>query len=222
MSFLSISLQFFFLTLVELTAWQACLAYGVVTFVASVLAGIVLEATGFAKEFRNVRVSGGVYEKKRRPTFKGKLRRAFASAWGNFSGVLLFLIVGMAIGVAVYGYVPSDFVARAAGQGNLIAIPVAAMIGIPLYVRAKMVIPIGVGAHTERDEPGRGDRARLFAQFFGGSRSSYCNMLIEEVPKDATEKQNEKRPSFCCRDANAVPNDAIRICSDSAKTKKES
>ncbi len=127
-----------------LLGWKACLAYGVVTFVASVLAGIVLEATGFAKEVRNVRVSGGAHEKEKLPTFRGKLRRAFAGAWGDFRGVLLFLIIGVAIGAAVYGYVPSDFVVRVAGPGNPIAIPVAALIGVPLYVRAETVIPIGV------------------------------------------------------------------------------
>lgn len=127
-----------------LLGWKACLAYGVVTFVASVLAGIVLEANGFAKEVRNVRVSGGAHEKERLPSFKGKLRRAFAGAWDDFRGVLLYLIIGVAIGAAVYGYVPSDFVVRVAGPDNPIAIPVAAVIGVPLYVRAETVIPIGL------------------------------------------------------------------------------
>ncbi len=127
-----------------LLGWKACLAYGVVTFVASVLAGIVLEAAGFAKEVRNVRISGGAHKKEKLPTFRRKLRRAFSGAWGDFRGVLLFLIIGVAIGAVIYGYVPGDFVVRVAGPDNPIAIPVAALVGVPLYVRAETVIPIGL------------------------------------------------------------------------------
>ncbi|NLF19462.1 MAG: permease, partial [Lentisphaerae bacterium] len=58
--------------------------------------------------------------------------------------VLVFLIIGVAIGAVIYGYVPNDFVVRLAGPNNPLAIPVAALIGIPLYVRAETVIPIGL------------------------------------------------------------------------------
>ena len=51
---------------------------------------------------------------------------------------------GVAIGAAVYGYVPASFVASVAGPGNPLAIPVAALVGIPLYVRAETMIPIAV------------------------------------------------------------------------------
>jgi len=44
----------------------------------------------------------------------------------------------------VYGYVPSDAVVRIAGPENPLAIPIAAVIGVPLYVRAETVIPIAV------------------------------------------------------------------------------
>lgn len=126
-----------------LLGWKACLAYALVTFAASVIAGIALEATGFVKDVRNVRVVGA-HEKERLPTFKSKLRRAFGGAWADFRGVLAFLVIGVAIGAGIYGYVPNDFVVRIAGPDNPIAIPVAAVIGIPLYVRAETVIPIGV------------------------------------------------------------------------------
>ncbi len=72
------------------------------------------------------------------------MKRAFSDAWVDFSGVLLYLVAGVAIGAFIYGYVPNDFVARIAGPSNPLAIPVAAIIGIPLYVRAETVIPIGL------------------------------------------------------------------------------
>ena len=64
-------------------------------------------------------------EREKLPTFRRKLRRAFAGAWGDFRGVLVYLVIGVAIGAAVYGYVPGDFVVRMAGPQNPLAIPVA-------------------------------------------------------------------------------------------------
>lgn len=39
---------------------------------------------------------------------------------------------------------PSDWVLKIAGPENPFAIPVAAIIGVPLYIRAETAIPIGV------------------------------------------------------------------------------
>jgi uncharacterized membrane protein YraQ (UPF0718 family) len=50
----------------------------------------------------------------------------------------------VAVGAGIYGYIPQDFVAEIAGPENLFAIPVAAIIGIPLYIRAETAIPIGL------------------------------------------------------------------------------
>ncbi|MDD3344873.1 MAG: permease [Candidatus Omnitrophica bacterium] len=127
-----------------LLGWKVCVIYGVVTFIVAVVSGSLLEALGLAKYAKNVRISGGHQEREKLLTFSKKLKRAFTGAWTDFSGVLLYLVAGVAIGAFIYGYVPNDFVARIAGPNNPLAIPVAAIIGIPLYVRAETVIPIGL------------------------------------------------------------------------------
>lgn len=127
-----------------LLGWKACLVYFAVTFLAAMTSGAVLESLGFAKDIKNVRITGGAQGKEKLTTFGKKLKRAFLIAWSDFIGVLLYLVIGVAIGAAIYGYMPADFVARIAGPQNPLAIPVAAIIGIPLYVRAETVIPIAV------------------------------------------------------------------------------
>lgn len=132
-----------------LMGWKACLMYGAVTFVAAMLCGALLQAVGMDRDVRNVRVVGEEQEAERCPAFAGKLRRAFAGAWRDYRGVLAYLLIGVAIGAAIYGYLPQDFIVRVAGPQNPAAIPVAAIIGIPLYVRAETVIPIAA-ALTEK------------------------------------------------------------------------
>ncbi len=127
-----------------LLGWQACVVYGVVTFVLAVACGALLDLAGLAQDVKKVRVSGESGDRAALPTFGAKLRVAFGGAWSDFRGVLAYLIIGVAIGAAIYGYLPGDFVARIAGPNNPFAIPVAAVIGVPLYVRAETVLPIAL------------------------------------------------------------------------------
>jgi len=130
--------------LLVLTSPRAALTYGVVTFLMSVVAGVVVERLGLSVDVKNVRVTGEQVERPRLPRFRDRLRRAFTDAWSDFRGILAFLLVGVAIGAVIYGYVPDDLVVRLAGPQNPLAIPVAAIIGVPLYIRAETVIPIGL------------------------------------------------------------------------------
>jgi len=56
--------------------------------------------------------------------------------------VLPYLIGGIALGSMIYGFMPTEFVASVASDSNPFAVPIAAVIGIPLYIRAEAVIPL--------------------------------------------------------------------------------
>ncbi len=68
--------------------------------------------------------------------------RIFKEAVVQFKTFLPFIIVGVAIGSLIHGFLPTDIVTEVAGSDNLLAIPVSAVIGIPLYIRASTMLPI--------------------------------------------------------------------------------
>lgn len=128
---------------------KACLLYFGVTFVGSMLFGVILEKIGGAHYVKRVRVKPSCcdasHDSGHSPiTFSGKLKASFITAWGDFRAVLIYMLVGVAIGAGIYGYIPQDFVTNVAGPDNPFAIPIAASIGIPLYIRAETAIPIGL------------------------------------------------------------------------------
>jgi hypothetical protein len=133
----------------------------------------LLESIGLARDVKSVRVPGGDHTATRLPTFAKKLQHAFIGAWGDFRGVLVYLVLGVAVGAVIYGYLPADFVVGLAGPQNPAAIPVAAVIGIPLYVRAETVIPVAV-ALTEK---GMGLGA-VIALIIGGAGMSIPEMSM--------------------------------------------
>ncbi len=60
----------------------------------------------------------------------------------DFKSVLPYLLLGILFGSVIYGFIPTELISRYAGNDNLLSIPVAAVIGIPLYIRAEAVIPL--------------------------------------------------------------------------------
>lgn len=75
--------------------------------------------------------------------FKVRMKHAAAEAVSTFKGVFWYLMIGAGIGAFIYGFFPQDLVVRVAGPGNPWSIPIAAAIGVPMYIRAETVIPIG-------------------------------------------------------------------------------
>ena len=63
-------------------------------------------------------------------------------ALGQFRSLLPFIFTGVAIGSVIHGFMPADLVVRVAGPDNALAIPVAAVVGVPLYLRVSTMIPI--------------------------------------------------------------------------------
>lgn len=69
---------------------------------------------------------------------------AFSGAWNSLRPIMVYLLISVVWGVGIYGNMTQDFVMKVAGPDNPFAVPAAAVLGIPLYIRAETAIPIGV------------------------------------------------------------------------------
>jgi uncharacterized membrane protein YraQ (UPF0718 family) len=129
-----------------LMGFKAAAVYFLITFIGAIAFGVILEKTGGAKYVKRVRIKGAAHQENEQvpQAFKSKLKQSFFKAWGDFRGILVYLIIGVGIGAVIYGYLPEDLVLKLAGPDNPFAVPVAAAIGVPLYIRAETAIPIGV------------------------------------------------------------------------------
>ncbi len=73
---------------------------------------------------------------------ENKWLRIWHATWADFKSVLPYLFIGVTLGSIIYGFMPTEFITKVAHADNPWAIPVAAIIGIPLYIRAEAVIPL--------------------------------------------------------------------------------
>ena len=71
-----------------------------------------------------------------------RIDAGFASVREIVGRVWPYILGGIAIGAAIHGYVPQDFMASIMGREAWWAVPLAVLVGIPMYANAAGVIPI--------------------------------------------------------------------------------
>lgn len=77
----------------------------------------------------------------------------FADAWGYTRHLVRkiwpYVFFGIGLGAWIHGYVPADFLVQYASADHWYAVPLATLLGVPLYANAAGVIPL-VGALVEK------------------------------------------------------------------------
>tara|TARA_R110002096_G_scaffold416576_3_gene619816 strand:- start:265950 stop:266888 length:939 start_codon:yes stop_codon:yes gene_type:complete len=129
------------------TLWYAVLALSI-----SIAAGILLQMFGFERYVKQDMLvvkakscgaaplkSVGAAVAQREPSI---WQNAWSDTWALFRQMMPYMTVAMAIGAIVHGFVPADFFADVAGPDNPAAVPTAALIGIPLYIRVTALLPL--------------------------------------------------------------------------------
>lgn len=79
------------------------------------------------------------------PSQRNKFRSAWQQATADYRQAFLYILIGVVIGSVIYGFVPDALISEYAGGDSPWAVPFAAVVGAPLYVRAEAVIPISLG-----------------------------------------------------------------------------
>ena len=75
-------------------------------------------------------------------TLGERIEAGFASVREIVGKVWLYIFAGIAIGALIHGYVPADFMASFMGKDVWWSVPLAVLLGVPMYTNAAGVIPI--------------------------------------------------------------------------------
>ncbi|MFA6300962.1 MAG: permease [Candidatus Paceibacterota bacterium] len=137
--------------LLGMFGWKIALMYIVSGLIIAILSGIIIgkmKVEGLVEPFVYQNTLNGNIDL---PTMTGKERIAYAKEYtlDILKKVWIYILIGIGIGAWIHGYVPADFLAQYAGSDKWYAVPLAVLIGIPLYSNAAGVIPL-VSALTEK------------------------------------------------------------------------
>ena len=128
-----------------LFGWKMAIIYMSAGLSVAIIAGFIigkLKLEKWVEEYVYKIQSLGAVVSEAKQTFKDRLVYARSNTAEILQKVWLYVIIAIGIGGFIHGYAPDDFLARYAGNGNPLAVPLAVAIGVPLYSNAAGVIPI--------------------------------------------------------------------------------
>jgi uncharacterized membrane protein YraQ (UPF0718 family) len=76
------------------------------------------------------------------PSFRDRMQSGYEAVKDIVGKVWPYLLVGIGVGAGIHGYVPENFMAGLMGKAAWWSVPVAVLIGVPLYSNAAGIIPI--------------------------------------------------------------------------------
>ncbi len=128
-----------------LFGWQTALIYVITGLTIAIIAGWVIGKLKLEKW-----VEPWVYETQLansdmdegRINFDIRIKMGFEAVKEIVGKVWLYVMLGIAIGAGVHGFVPEDFMASLMGKSTWYSVPLSILIGIPLYSNAAGIVPI--------------------------------------------------------------------------------
>jgi uncharacterized membrane protein YraQ (UPF0718 family) len=75
-------------------------------------------------------------------SFIGRLPGIIREGWDIVRKVLVYVLIGIAIGAAMHGYVPENFFAEYLSADKWYAIPLAVILAVPMYANAAGIVPV--------------------------------------------------------------------------------
>ncbi len=126
-----------------LFGWKIALVYTGTGVVLAILSGIVIGKLKMEKYVQDYvwEIKAGTGEIVE-TNFREKLIYARDYTTELLKRIWPYVIIGIALGGIVHGYIPTDFVVKYAGRDNPFAVLVAVLIGVPLYSNAAGMIPV--------------------------------------------------------------------------------
>lgn len=131
--------------LLGLFGWQVAALYMVTGLVIAIVAGLVIGALGlerYVEDFVWQVKLGDTGLEPERLSWTERFSRAMDSTRAIVSKVWPYVVVGIAIGTAIHGFVPENALAGIMGKEAWWSVPAAVALGIPMYSNAAGFIPV--------------------------------------------------------------------------------
>lgn len=127
---------------------KTTILYNIVGILISILGGMIIQKMHLDKyiepslmQFKNR--SQAISENKgTEPSFSNRLKLWWTDGMGITKSIILYVLIGVAIGAVIHGYIPQSFVERYLGIKAWWTVPMATIIGVPLYANSVSVIPV--------------------------------------------------------------------------------
>ncbi len=133
--------------------WKIAFLYALSGIILGVTAGLIIGKMKLGKEIilklgRNSK--GEKLQLNYLPkSFEGKIQFSLQESFSIFKKLWWIIAIGVGIGAIIHGYISQEFFEQYLGVNSILAVPIAALIGIPIYAGCSTVVPIAFALTTK-------------------------------------------------------------------------
>lgn len=122
---------------------KVAIIYVVLGLVIAIVGGTIIEMLHMEKYVESFISKGGNVDIEA-PDLTRRDRLVFAKEQvaETFKKVFPYILVGVGIGAVIHNWIPQEWIVKALGTGNPLAVPLATIVGIPIYADIFGTIPI--------------------------------------------------------------------------------
>jgi hypothetical protein len=131
--------------LVGLLGWKVAVLYMSMGLLVAIVSGWTigrLQLERFVEPWVFSVQSAGADQPEAPVSWSDRLRAGTTAVVDIVGRVWPYVLAGIAVGAGIHGYVPENFMASLMGKGVWWAVPLAVLIGIPMYSNAAGIIPV--------------------------------------------------------------------------------
>ncbi|MDO9208296.1 MAG: permease [Sulfuricurvum sp.] len=130
--------------LLTMFGWKVAALYIGFGLLVAIIGGIIIGKMGLEKEILIVvkPIEGEIKAENYRIAFNTRLKEALNYTLDILRKIWLYVLIGVAAGAFIHGYVPTEFITSVAGADNIFAVPIATLLGVPMYSNAAGVMPL--------------------------------------------------------------------------------
>lgn len=124
---------------------EVAVAYIFAGIILGTLGGILIGRLGLEKHIvKDMLLSKDISEKSQFSSLKARLEFGYYEAKKIIKKIWLWVLVGVGIGAIIHGFIPKETIETLVGAGGVFSVPLAVLIGIPIYANCSAVVPIAV------------------------------------------------------------------------------
>ena len=131
--------------LLGMFGWKVMLIYIFTGLIIAIFSGFIIEKLNLRKYVADwvFKVKAKqVLDADEKMTFDKRIEAGWLSVKEIVGKIWIYIIIGIAIGAGAHGYVPDEMLAGVLGDKNWYSVPLAIIVGVPLYSNAAGIIPI--------------------------------------------------------------------------------
>lgn len=132
--------------LIGIFGWKVTALYILAGILIGVLGGVILgrlKMEKYVEEFVWKIKSDKIKKaEKQKMSFKKEMLLVSSEAFAITRKVALYVLLGVALGALIHGYVPEEFFEKYFDGAGIFGVPIAVILGVPVYANASGVIPI--------------------------------------------------------------------------------